>query len=77
MNWEGLLTQLIKPFLSNPRHWKRLILNAKNKEKSTKEWVLETLKYRGGEYNKGIMEEMERWDCPKFPVSGKDLLEAK
>lgn len=42
-----------------------------NKPKDTKEWVQEVLKYRN---DTKLLEELEKWEIPKFPLSGKVLM---
>ncbi|XP_044728577.1 CCA tRNA nucleotidyltransferase 1, mitochondrial [Chrysoperla carnea] len=56
----------VKPLLP----YQKLILSF-NKPKDTKEWVQEVLKYRN---DTKLLEELEKWEIPKFPLSGKVLM---
>ncbi|XP_013184983.2 CCA tRNA nucleotidyltransferase 1, mitochondrial isoform X2 [Amyelois transitella] len=52
--------------------YEKLVLNTKMKQKDAVEYVKEVLKYRG---DKNLLEQFNKWNIPKFPVSGKDLKE--
>lgn len=49
--------------------YKDLILMGK--EKNTKQYVMEVLKYRGDQL---LLNQLRDWQPPQFPVSGKDLI---
>ncbi|KAH3859189.1 hypothetical protein DPMN_101905 [Dreissena polymorpha] len=54
------------------QYYQHLIASLAGKENKPHERVVELLKYKGmGETRKAI----ETWNMPRFPISGKDLLE--
>ncbi|XP_063539129.1 CCA tRNA nucleotidyltransferase 1, mitochondrial [Cydia strobilella] len=50
--------------------YEKLVLNTKIKQKDAVDYVREVLKYRGDEK---LLEEFNRWEIPRFPMSGKIL----
>ncbi|XP_026745361.1 CCA tRNA nucleotidyltransferase 1, mitochondrial-like [Trichoplusia ni] len=53
--------------------YEKLVLNTKIKQKDAIEYVREVLKYRGDE---NLLEQFNKWEVPRFPISGKMLKEA-
>ncbi|CAB3245707.1 unnamed protein product [Arctia plantaginis] len=53
--------------------YEKLVLNSKIKQKDAIEYVKEVLKYRGDEK---LLEDFNKWEVPRFPVSGKLLKNA-
>ncbi|KAI8424966.1 hypothetical protein MSG28_006870 [Choristoneura fumiferana] len=50
--------------------YEKLVLNTKIKQKDAVDYVREVLKYRGEEK---LLEEFNKWELPRFPMSGKIL----
>lgn len=51
--------------------YQKLVLKAKTKPLDTKLWIIEALKYN----NSPLLPEFEKWNIPKFPISGNMLKE--
>ena len=50
-----------------------LLQQLQGKEKNVLAYTLEVLKYRG---DRDLFDELSRWQIPRFPISGKDLIAA-
>lgn len=51
--------------------YQQLIVKTKSKPSMVKQYVLEVLKYNNSPY----LEDLEKWDIPKFPITGNMLKE--
>lgn len=54
-------------------HWQRLLVGCKNKPDDARQFIQETLKYRG---DLEVLQEFCQWEMPRFPVTGQDMKEA-
>ncbi|XP_019881349.2 CCA tRNA nucleotidyltransferase 1, mitochondrial isoform X2 [Aethina tumida] len=58
-----------KPDPKPLKPYQKLLLTTKSKQSDVKLWIIEVLKYNNSSY----IEEFEKWQVPKFPITGNML----